>query len=290
MAGGRGPGRGGRGVRAGEFDRSHLVDSRHVSSHLHRIGDRADRGAPAVVADRGLGPRRGRLARLVVLLSQARLIADAAAALTYAGEQAPPEAVAQADKIAWAVLDGTAVPGIGQPSVASPGMLALYDALNGAALVISSGRASLPVAARDTDWPLERPGPLRTLVEQVRQEFAPTFAIRLMLCIGVAAVCSETLPLQRSYWVPLAVAVVLKPDFGSVFARALQYSAGTVIGAAAGALILAGYPPNPVLLAPVVVFAALLAYGMSRNYGLFGVFFTPLVILLIELLTHGGWP
>src|SRR5262249_34299647 len=105
----------------------------------------------------------------------------------------------------------------------------------------------------------------------------------------VAAVCSETLPLQRSYWVPLAVAVVLKPDFGSVFARALQYSAGTVIGAAAGALILAGYPPNSVLLAPVVVFAALLAYGMSRNYSLFGVFLTPLVILLIELLTHAGW-
>ena len=236
----------------------------------------------------GWGGGRG-LARLVALLNQARLIADAAAALTYAGEQAPPQAAAQADKIAQAVLDGTAVPGIGQPSVASPGMLALYDALDGAALVIYGGRAGLPAAARDTDWPLERPGPLRTLAEQVRQEFAPTFAIRLMLCIGVAAVCSETLPLQRSYWVPLAVAVVLKPDFGSVFARALQYSAGTVIGAAAGALILAGYPPNPVLLAPVVVFAALLAYGMSRNYGLFGVFLTPLVILLIELLTHAGW-
>src|SRR5215468_1952410 len=234
--------------------------------------------------------RDRRLARLVALLNQARLIADAAAALTYAGEQAPPQAAARADEIAEAVLGGTAVPGIGQPSVASPGMLALYEALNGAAHVISGGRVDLPAAARDTDWPLGRPGPSRTLAEQVRQEFAPTFAIRLMLCVGVAAVCSEMLPLQRSYWVPLAVAVVLKPDFGSVFARALQYAAGTVIGAAVGALILAGYPPNPVLLAPVVVFAALLAYGMSRNYGLFGVFFTPLVILLIELLTHGGWP
>jgi uncharacterized membrane protein YccC len=38
-----------------------------------------------------------------------------------------------------------------------------------------------------------------------------------------------------------------------------------------------------------VVFAALLPYGMSRNYGLFGVFFTALVILLIDLLAHGGW-
>jgi hypothetical protein len=127
------------------------------------------------------------------------------------------------------------------------------------------------------------------VLERVRQEFAPTFAIRLMLCIGAATVCSETLPLQRSYWVPLAVAVVLKPDFGSVFARAWQYAAGTAIGAAVGALILAAQPPDLVLLVPAVVFAALLPYGMSRNYGLFGVFFTALVIWLIDLLSHGGW-
>jgi uncharacterized membrane protein YccC len=233
--------------------------------------------------------RDQRLARLVALLNQAQLTAEAAAALTCAGEQAPPQAAAQADKIAQAVLDGKAVPGIGQPSAASPGTLALHEALNGAALVISGGPAGHPVAVGGADWPLGRPGLLPTLVEQVRQEFVPTFAIRLMLCIGVAAVCSETLPLQRSYWVPLAVAVVLKPDFGSVFARALQYAAGTAVGASVGALILAGYPSNPVLLAPVVAFAALLSYGMSRNYGLFGVFLTPLVILLVELLTHGSW-
>ena len=35
-----------------------------------------------------------------------------------------------------------------------------------------------------------------------------------MLCIGVATVLGQALPLQRSYWVPLTVAVVLKPDFG----------------------------------------------------------------------------
>jgi uncharacterized membrane protein YccC len=230
-----------------------------------------------------------RLARLVALLNQARLIADASAALTYAGQQASPQAAAQADTIAKAVLAGTAVPGIGRPSVASPAMAALYDSLNGAADVVSGGRARLPAAAGDVRRLRDGARPLRTLAGQVRQEFAPTFAIRLMLCIGVATVFSETLPLQRSYWVPLAVAVVLKPDFGSVFARAWQYAAGTILGAAAGALILAGYPPDPVLVVPVVVLAALLPYGMSRNYGLFGVFFTALVILLIDLLTHGGW-
>ncbi len=233
--------------------------------------------------------RDRRLAHLIALLNQARLIADAGAALSYAGERAPPRAAAQADAIAAAVLDDTAAQEIGPPSATSPGMLALYDALNCATRLLARRRAGLPPAHGDADWPPQRRGPVHVLVEVVRQEFAPTFAIRLMLCIGVAAVCSETLPLQRSYWVPLAVAVILKPDFGSVFARALQYGAGTVIGAVVAALILAGSPPDLVLLVPLVVCAALLPYGMSRNYGLFGVFFTPLVILLVELLTRGGW-
>jgi Fusaric acid resistance protein-like len=39
----------------------------------------------------------------------------------------------------------------------------------------------------------------------------------------------EVLPPQRSYWVPLTAAIVLKPDYGSVFARALQRGFGTVV-------------------------------------------------------------
>ncbi len=110
-----------------------------------------------------------------------------------------------------------------------------------------------------------------------------------MLCIGVAAVCSEVLPLQRSYWVVLTVAIVLKPDFGSVFARAVQRGLGTVIGVVAGALILAAVPYGPLLLIPLAVLAALLPYGRTRNYGLMSAFLTPLVVLLIDLLTRAGW-
>jgi uncharacterized membrane protein YccC len=61
-----------------------------------------------------------------------------------------------------------------------------------------------------------------------------TFTLRLMACMGVAGLVSEVLPLQRSYWVPLTVAIVLKPDYGSVFARALQRGIGTVVGRSPG--------------------------------------------------------
>jgi uncharacterized membrane protein YccC len=109
-----------------------------------------------------------------------------------------------------------------------------------------------------------------------------------MLCIAVAAVLTEVVPLTRSYWVVLAVALVMKPGLGSNFARALQYSAGTLIGAGIGALVVATGAPEAVLLVPVVVLAALLPFGMSRNYGLFLLFLTPLLIVLIDTWGPSG--
>lgn len=114
------------------------------------------------------------------------------------------------------------------------------------------------------------------------------FTLRLMACMGAAGLVSEVLPLQRSYWVPLTVAIVFKPDYGSVFARALQRGIGTVVGAVAGAVLLA-LVHGAWLLIPFAVLAALLPFGRSRNYGLLATFLTPLVVVLIDLLNPGGW-
>jgi uncharacterized membrane protein YccC len=115
------------------------------------------------------------------------------------------------------------------------------------------------------------------------------FALRLMASIGVAEVIRQSVSVERSYWVVLTVAIVLRPDLGSVFARALQRGIGTVVGAVLGAVILILIPPGPLLLVPVAVFAALLPYGRERNWGLFSTFLTPLVVLLIDLLRPLGW-
>jgi len=229
------------------------------------------------------------LALLMSLIRQARLAAEAAAALDYAGERPPPQAAAHAEALASAVLDGAAVPAIEAPPTASRAMLALYRALNRAAADVSGRTAPRPGAIGDADWPREPARPLLVLARQVRWGFVSMFAIRLMLCIGVATVLSQALPLQRSYWVPLTVAVVLRPDLGSVFARALQSAAGTVIGASVGALILAARPPGQLVVIWLAVFALALPYGLSRNYGLFTAFFAPLVVLLIDLLSNDGW-
>ena len=103
---------------------------------------------------------------------------------------------------------------------------------------------------------------------------------------------SEVLPLQRSYWVTLTVAIVLKPDLGSVFARAVQRGLGTIVGVLLGAAILAVVPYGWLLLVPAAVLAALLPYGRIRNYGLMLTFLTPLIVLLLDLPAQpaGSWP
>ncbi len=170
----------------------------------------------------------------------------------------------------------------------TPGSRALAGAVAGAADLVSGKRPAEGKA------PPPRP-PLR---ERVRDSLAGTvgghltriFAVRLMLSVGVAALVSQALPVQRSYWVVLTVAIVLRPDFGSVFARALQRGIGTVVGAVLGAIILIIIPAGPLLLIPLAVFAGLLPYGRDRNWGLFSTFLTPLVVILIDLLQRTGWP
>ena len=73
-----------------------------------------------------------------------------------------------------------------------------------------------------------------------------------------------------------------------VFARALQRGIGTVVGAVAGAALLV-LVHGAWLLTPFAVLAALLPFGRSRNYGLLATFLTPLVVVLIDLLSPGGW-
>jgi uncharacterized membrane protein YccC len=114
------------------------------------------------------------------------------------------------------------------------------------------------------------------------------FAVRLALCMAIAEVARQLLPIQRPYWVLLTVAIVLKPDFGSVFTRAIQRGAGTLLGVLLGSLLLAVIPRSPWLLVAMVVAAGLLPWARAANFGLFSVFQTPLVILLLDLAVPGG--
>ncbi len=242
----------------------------------------------------------GQAVRLVAVLNASHLMAEAAAALSAAGSRPPPQVIVTVERLADSIRNGTPPPTIPMPWDESPGTLALRDGLAGAARVLSGDwspehrtREGLRDRRPDRRWAARLGERLARTFGELAEAFgggtlSRTFTIRLMICIGAAGVVTEVLPLQRSYWVPLTVAIVLRPDFGSVFARALQRGIGTVVGAVIGAALLV-LMHGTWLLIPFAVLAALLPYGRSKNYGLFSTFLTPLVVLLIDLLVPVGW-
>ncbi|SDU83786.1 Uncharacterized membrane protein YccC [Microlunatus sagamiharensis] len=121
--------------------------------------------------------------------------------------------------------------------------------------------------------------------------FAPgrkawTFAARLGVTMAVAETVRLLVPLEKPYWIVLTAALVLKPDLGSVFARGVQRTLGTLVGVVIGVAIVAVVPHGVWLLLPIAACAFAFPYGRSLNYGLLSTFVTPLVLLLIDFGTR----
>ncbi|MBO0805133.1 MAG: FUSC family protein [Nocardiopsaceae bacterium] len=265
------------------------VDARHnLAAALNAAYD-------ALLTGRSVSSGRSRRTmHLMAILTVSHQMAEASGALRHEEERPPPWVTDTIDRLADAVMERrvASLPTIPPHWSVSPGGLALRESMVSLARVIA-GHWTPPSAPSAADRPgfadRVRAGAGNLLEQLVGGWVAWTFTIRLMLCTGIAAVVSEVAPLTRSYWVVLSVAVILKPDFGSVFARALQRGLGTVLGAVLGAVILAVVPYGPWLLLPFGVLAALLPYGKAKNFGLSAVFLTPFVVLLIDLLDNTGW-
>src|SRR3712207_5334393 len=108
------------------------------------------------------------------------------------------------------------------------------------------------------------------------------FVVRLTLCMTIAEVARQQLPIERPYWVLLTVAIVLKPDYGSVFTRAVQRGAGTLLGVLIGSLLLTVVSRDAWVLLPLALAAGTLPWARAGSFGLFSVFQTPLIILRSE--------
>lgn len=224
--------------------------------------------------------------RVVALLNQASLVRNALISLDLEGRD-PPEGTAEAvEGIAASLAGGRAPPPTPGEGPDSPATRALNSALDGAVELLSGGDPPADGPPYASSGRGER---LRQVWERVWSgRLTRVYTVRLALCMGVASAVSELNLVERSYWTTLTVALVLKPDFGSVFARAVQRALGTLAGTVLGTVVLVAVPYGPALLVPVAVFAGLLPYGMQRNWGLMSAFQAPLVLLLVDLLTHGG--
>lgn len=107
-------------------------------------------------------------------------------------------------------------------------------------------------------------------------------AVRLALSIAAAEWIERSIGWPRAYWLPMTVAVVLKPDFTSTFSRGVLRLFGTLAGLllATGLFLLLPISALTQLLL-VGVFSFCLRYWGPANYGILTLAVSGLVVFLI---------
>ena len=148
-------------------------------------------------------------------------------------------------------------------------------------------------------WRLRLAGTVATLRANFTLDSAAfRHAIRLSGCVATGDLMSRGFGWRRSYWLPMTIAIVLKPDFTATFSRGVLRLAGT----AAGLLLATGlFLLTPVSkgmqVALVALFAFLLRLLGPAHYGILVAAVTALVVFLLgiagvapaDVIVPRGW-
>ncbi|MFI6644229.1 FUSC family protein [Streptomyces sp. NPDC050504] len=176
------------------------------------------------------------------------------------------------------------------PEPGTPAERAVDTALRRAAEVVHHPDPDVS----NVDDRLGRPAALRVRARRAARNVLLSgsswrYGLRLALCVGLAQVLVSVVPVERSYWVALTITFVLKPDFGSVFSRAVLRAFGTALGLLVAAAVLAevdrGWWDVPVMM----VLAALVPAWSAKGYAFQTAAITPVILLLSDLLNHQGF-
>ncbi|HEY3915550.1 MAG TPA: FUSC family protein [Verrucomicrobiae bacterium] len=81
----------------------------------------------------------------------------------------------------------------------------------------------------------------------MKKDFA--YPAKLTIAAVLADLVARLLGLPEFYWAPITALVSVQPDFRSALTQAWQQVAGTVLGVAAGALLLETFRPNLLIFA-----------------------------------------
>jgi uncharacterized membrane protein YccC len=107
-------------------------------------------------------------------------------------------------------------------------------------------------------------------------------AIRLCTCVALGDAVGRMISWQRSYWIPMTIAVVLKPDFTTTISRGVLRLAGTFLGLLVATGLYHLFPQSAVTeLFLVGIFTLLLRSLGPANYGIFSVAISGLIVFLI---------
>ncbi len=111
-------------------------------------------------------------------------------------------------------------------------------------------------------------------------------AVRLAVVVLIAELFVQQVPLSRSYWVVVAAATTLRPEFGATFTRGTERALGTCVGVGlAGAIAVALHPTGAV----TIVLVGLLGWAgyavFPASFALGFAFITALVVFLLNAIS-----
>ncbi|MFD7323118.1 FUSC family protein [Streptomyces sp. NPDC059875] len=240
----------------------------------------------------------GRAPALVRLLAQLNVViplVEAAPAAHFAARRfhrpLPAEIPAAVRELADAIEEGrTGTPVLDLPEATRPSEKAVDQALRHAATVVHKAEPN----PYNVDDRLGRPAALRVRVRRTARavlfsEASWRYGLRLALCIGLAQALVSLIDVPRSYWVALTVTFVLKPDFGSVFSRAVLRALGTAAGLVVAALVLSEVPRGWWDVPVMLVLAGLIPAFSAKGYAFQTAAITPVILLLSDLLNRQGF-
>jgi hypothetical protein len=184
----------------------------------------------------------------------------------------------------------------GEPADLWPVLLRRLAALTGQLRAVAN---LVPDAARATGLRARRrqTATRRSLREQLHSDLdtlranlslqspATRHAVRLMIVVPGAELLARQLPVQRGYWVVVAAAAVLRPEFGATFTRGAERAGGTALGVLVAGLIAVALHPGEVATVVLVGVFAWAAYAtFAASYAVGFACITGLVVFLLNTL------
>lgn len=147
-------------------------------------------------------------------------------------------------------------------------------------------RPSIPtLASPDTDQLLMNFSLIRANFSTDSSAFR--HAVRLAVIVPLSTLLGSVLGLPRSYWLPFAVAVILKPDYSTLVKRGLGRLVGTMLGATIAAVLASEFSANRTATLVLVAVIAWLAYSTwAASFSVAIGFVTALILILLSISSN----
>jgi uncharacterized membrane protein YccC len=134
-------------------------------------------------------------------------------------------------------------------------------------------------------WYLQWRGSVATLRANLNFESAAfRHAIRLAACTALGEGFGRSLSWDRTYWLPMTVAIILKPDFTATFSRGVLRLAGTLAGLGLATVLFRFLPAgvgSEIVLVGALTFV--MRWAGQAHYGILVAAVSALVVVLVAI-------